>query len=364
MGSSKEFKIAVLGGTFDHFHKGHKKFLEHGWSVSERLVVGITSDMYVQKLKNQNSILRLRSVQEFKTSRFAKPSARRTIQNSELFESFIVRKKNVEEYLNQNVKGRYEIVKIDDMFGTTLDENFEVDAIIVSKETLKNAKIINIKRKEKNLPPLEIIIQSPVLAEDKKPIASFRIRKGEIDREGKLYVDPDWLSKILYLPQGLRKKLKVPWGEIIKIENLESGNNLSVSVGDETTRVFNRMSIRLSLSVIDFKVARKIKFKDLKELGFLGSEKVYKIKNPAGSVSGKLFKLAADLFENIDYKDHRIIQIDGEEDLSVLPLILTSPLGINIFYGQPGEGIVRIITDEQIKAKIRSMLNKFITRGY
>jgi len=345
MGSPKKFKTAVVGGTFDHFHKGHRKFLEHGLSISQKLIIGITSDEYVKNLKAQIS------------------NIKNTYQSSKSFEVFSTRKKSVEEFIKKNTSGKYKIVKIDDIFGTTLSDVF-IEVIIVSKETLRNAKIINIKRKERKLPPLEIIIQDPVLAKDGKPISSSRIRKGEIDREGKLYIDPEWLSKILYLPQGLRKKLKIPWGKIIKIENLDYMNNLLVSVGDETTRAFNRMSIGLCLSVIDFKVARKIKFKDLKELGFLGSEKVYKIKNPAGSVSGKLFKLATDLFENIDYKDHRIIQIDGEEDLSVLPLILTSPLGTNIFYGQPGKGIVRIIADEQIKAKIRSMLNQFITRGY
>ena len=345
MGSPKKFKTAVLGGTFDHFHKGHKNFLEHGLSISERLMIGVTSDEYVKNLKSQISNLK------------------NTYQNSKSFEAFSTRKKSVEDYLNQNAKDRYEIVKINDMFGTTLSDIF-IEAIVVSKETLKNAKVINTMREEINLPSLEIIIAELVLAQDGKPISSFRIRNGEIDKEGKLYVDPSWFLRNLYLPSKMRKELKSPWGQIFKkIENVYP-KDLIITVGDETTKAFNNQSIKPNLSVIDFKVARKIKFKDLKELGFLGSEKVYKIKNPAGSVSGKLFKLAADLFKNIDYKDHRIIQIDGEEDLSVLPLILTSPLDTNIFYGQPGRGIVRIIVDEKIKAKIRSMLNQFITRGY
>ena len=345
MGSPKKFKTAVLGGTFDHFHKGHKNFLEHGLSISERLMIGVTSDEYVKNLKSQISNLK------------------NTYQNSKSFEAFSTRKKSVEDYLNQNAKDRYEIVKINDMFGTTLSDIF-IEAIVVSKETLKNAKVINTMREEINLPSLEIIIAELVLAQDGKPISSFRIRNGEIDKEGKLYVDPSWFLRNLYLPSKMRKELKSPWGQIFKkIENINP-KDLIITVGDETTKAFNNQSIKPNLSVIDFKVAREWKFKNLRELGFLGNEKVYKIKNPAGSVSGKLFKLATDLFENIDYKGHRIIQIDGEEDLSVLPLILTSPLDTNIFYGQPGRGIVRIIVDEKIKAKIRSMLNQFITRGY
>ena len=62
------------------------------------------------------------------------------------------------------------------MFGTTLSQA-PIDSIVVSRETLKNAKIINIARKERKLPSLEIIIQELVLAKDGKPISSSRIRR-------------------------------------------------------------------------------------------------------------------------------------------------------------------------------------------
>ena len=88
MGSLKKFKTAVLGGTFDHFHKGHRNFLEYGLSISKRLVVGVTSDTYVQKLKTQNSKLKT------------------TIQNSKSFESFRIRKKTTEDYLNKIAMGK------------------------------------------------------------------------------------------------------------------------------------------------------------------------------------------------------------------------------------------------------------------
>ena len=54
MDSPKKFKTAVLGGTFDHFHKGHENFLEHGLSISKRLVIGVTSDEFVKKFKIKN----------------------------------------------------------------------------------------------------------------------------------------------------------------------------------------------------------------------------------------------------------------------------------------------------------------------
>ncbi len=338
MGSPKKFKTAVLGGTFDHFHKGHKEFLRLGLSLSNKLIVGITSDKYIKNFK-------------FKISNF------------KLIQNYAQRKKALEDFLERKGKGKYEIVAIDDIFGTTLS-GVLIEAIVVSKETLKGAKIINTARKEKNLPPLKIIIQDLVLAKDGKPISSFRIRKGEIDREGKLYIDPQWFLQNLILPPKLRAELKNPLGELFKKIKKFNSNNFLITVGDETTKTFNKLSIRPNIAVIDYKVARKKKYNNLKELRFSGNERVYEAKNPPGSLSKELFKLIKNIFENITNQDYIIIQIEGEEDLSVLPLILATPLGTSIFYGQAGEGIVAVHIDEETKAKTRFLLSKFITRGY
>ncbi len=338
MGSPKKFKTAVLGGTFDHFHKGHKEFLRLGLSLSNKLIVGITNDKFIKNFKFQ-------------------------ISNFKLIQNYAQRKKIIEGFLEREGKGKYEIVAIDDIFGTTLSDTF-TEAIVVSKETLKGAKIINIKRKEKNLSSLEIIIQSPVLAQDGEPISSSRIRKGEIDREGKLYTDPKWLLQNLILTPKLRAELKNPLGKLLKKVKKFNSNNFFITVGDESTKTFNKLSTSPNIAVIDFRVARKKKYSSLKELGFSGSERVYKIKNPSGSLCGELFKLISNLFANIISKNHIIIQIDGEEDLSVLPLILAAPLGTSIFYGQMGEGVVEVRIEEETKAKTRFLLSRFSTRGY
>jgi len=80
------------------------------------------------------------------------------------------------------------LVKIDDSLGPTLSKDLLIDAIVVSKDTKKGAEIINQERANLDLPPLKIFIAPSVGASDGKPISSERIRKGEIDRQGKLYV--------------------------------------------------------------------------------------------------------------------------------------------------------------------------------
>lgn len=334
----KKFNTVVCGGTFDHFHKGHKKLLGLAVSTSNSLVIGITSDKYLKKVKNTN----------------------------QKFEDFKTRKKTVEDYLSRSLDNRFNVLEIDDVFGPTLNKDFFADAIVVSEFTKRGAREINKKRKEKGLKEFKILTCPSIEAEDNKRISSTRIRNGEIDREGKLYIKPVWLNNTLFLPQKLRDELKMPLGSIVtNISRIKlEGCIYLITVGDETTKVFNSLSIKSNLAVIDFKVARKKNYSSLEELGFSGKETVLAVKNPSGSLTPELFKVIFEIFQKINDQDRTIILIDGEEDLSVLPLILASPLGSCIFYGQPNKGIIKIIVDEKIKAKARRLIDSFTTRGY
>ncbi|MCS7102864.1 MAG: phosphopantetheine adenylyltransferase, partial [Candidatus Korarchaeum sp.] len=61
----------------------------------------------------------------------------------------------------------------------------EADVIVVSTESYERALIVNERRKRKGLKELKIVVLPLVLAEDGKPISSSRIRRGEVDLEGR-----------------------------------------------------------------------------------------------------------------------------------------------------------------------------------
>lgn len=327
-----KFNLVVCGGTFDHFHKGHESFLGHAFSVSKRVIVGVTSESYVKNLKFR-------------------------IQNSELIEPFGKRKDAVLGFAkSRGVLEKTEIVKIDDIFGPTLNKNLAIDAIAVSQDTKKGAEYINRKRERLHLSPLKVFIAPAVYAQDGKFISSGRIRNGEINREGKLYVNPLWLKKDLMLPENLREKFKKPFGVLMpEAKGLGDLAEIAATVGDVTARKFNEFKLNQQVSAIDFKVERQKRFSDIRELGFLGSERLIKVSNPAGSITSDLFKTCLTIWN----KGKVILLIEGEEDLTVLPLVLTAPLGAAIFYGQPGEGIVKIEVSEEIKKIVYGLVNKF-----
>jgi len=144
-------KVAV-GGTFDKFHKGHKKLLDKAFKVGDKILIGVTSDEFGGKKGD--------------------------------IDPCNVRMSNLEKFL-EKFNSRYSMMKLEDHYGSTIDDE-TLDALVVSRETRPTANKINRIRERRGMNPLEIIVIDMVLAEDRKPISSTRIRKGEIDSKGRI----------------------------------------------------------------------------------------------------------------------------------------------------------------------------------
>jgi pantetheine-phosphate adenylyltransferase len=150
------YRVVATGGTFDHLHKGHEALLKKSFEVGEKVVIGITSD-------------------EFALRQGKKPDM-----------TYEERVLQLRKYIEQNFPGReYLIAKLDDYFGPGIASP-EVEAIVVSPETAERVPIANKMREQKGFGPLKVVIVDYVLAEDGLPISSTRIRRGEIDSEGRL----------------------------------------------------------------------------------------------------------------------------------------------------------------------------------
>lgn len=338
----KKYNLVCCGGTFDHLHKGHREFLKFAFSKGERVLIGIVTDKYVKEKK---------------------PLC--------LIEDYRARKKSVESFLvKENLFKRSLIIELNDIYGPTLSKKIEIDAILVSEKTKEGAKKINEERKKSGLAEIKILVKEAVKGFEDKIISSSLIRAGIINREGVSYLNRKWLNKKLKLTENLRLELKKPMGFLCEKEADIAGKinpGFLITVGDISTKYFTNREKIPKISIVDFMVKRRKKFSSFSQLGFSGRERILRIRNEAGFLTPELFLILEKIF-SFKTDLNFLIKVKGEEDLSVLPVLLRAPLGFSIFYGQPGEGMIRVEATEDNKKKAYEIVSQFeqlpCTRGY
>ena len=313
------YNHVILGGTFDHIHRGHEALLRKAFVIGKKVTIGLTSDVYVRNSK---------------------------ISNSNVYE---VRNKQLEMWLKkQGFLPRSSIVPIDDAYGPSTTDN-TYDAIVVSEETEKVAKEINLLRIKRGISLLAIIVVSMVPAYDEKRISSTRIRNGEIDHDGRLI-----------LPKTLRSTLTKPIGTIIpdkKPISVPESSTTIISVGDTTTETLLSQGIIPALAIIDFQ-ARRERFdwkKDRWEMLTKNREIAYFESGP-GFIQKKVMKTIKRWSDDLNSS---LYIIDGEEDLLVLPAILYAPIDSLVFYGQPEQGIIEVVVTKEKKKLVQKLLSQF-----
>lgn len=331
----KKFNFIVCGGTFDHFHRGHEEFLKFALSQGERLLIGLTTEIYLKKyIKDGSSTL----------------------------EAYSVREAKLKDFFEKTAKARIEIVPIDDIAGPAVYGSLDLEAIIVTEQTRQGAQLINEERIKRNQPSLGIIVFPLIKNYYNQIISSSKIRLGKIDRKGNPYINPSWTTTTLSITPYLRRILSRPFGQLLQTEDIDF-NSLNpskiITVGDVVTNVFNKNNVNQKISVVDFMVQRKRRFNSLEELNFQGDEYLIEVNNPSGILTPSLWNGVDTAFSMLIKADRLIIKVNGEEDLSVLPLVLSSPLGFTLFYGQPNQGIVRVDITEEMKKQMYALVEKF-----
>ncbi len=151
-----EFNLVALGGTFVIVHIGHIALLEKGFSISKKVIIGLTSDQFA---KRKGKTL----VHDFQK--------RVSILESVIREKF--------------PDSEFEIAKLENDFGPAVIEGY-VEALVVSDETSSKGELLNKLRLEKNNSPVTIISVPMILAKDGKRISTTRIRNSEIDTQGNI----------------------------------------------------------------------------------------------------------------------------------------------------------------------------------
>ena len=309
----KKYHCVGLGGTFDHFHAGHAYFLQQASQLSEKLIIGVTTDALLATKVHREEI-----------------------------ESYPDRYAAVQRYLTaQSIA--HQLIPLADIAGPTLTDE-QIEAVVLTENTKQGGEGINRLRADRGLSALPIEVVS-LQSVDGKIVSSRAIRLGTMNRQGSRY--RFCLNKDIDLNEQQRSAMREVAGEIV--DSIPDTDTTRYVVGDSSLKRFFAQKSWYTQAIIDGKEQRQ----PYSPLVIPSNEIELTLINPAGSISAMMAKgLALAVKQKLKH-----IFIEGEEDVAAVVLQLILPLGSTIYYGQPGMGLVRWPVTEVAKERMALLLD-------
>ena len=156
------------------------------------------------------------------------------------------------------------------------------------------------------------------------------------------------------LPEEHRRLFKEPFGKLYQsideIVPLIEGKDV-YTVGDVVTHNLRKRGITPTVAVVDGYTMRS----PCNRIPAVNGECI-QVKNPAGTITDELVCALEHAVRN----PPSTIVVDGEEDLAVIPLVLTAHDGTIVLYGQPHKGVVLRTVDSEARKTAQRFLAHFI----
>jgi len=157
----------------------------------------------------------------------------------------------------------------------------------------------------------------------------------------------------------MRPLLKRPLGKLfpdkeVAFEHLRRQRPARlITVGDSVTANFLEAGFKPDIAVVDFLVMRSAASEGIKKIIDRYKIPTKHVRNPPSTITGELQEALKNAAPPVK------IIVEGEEDLAVLPALLTAPAGSVVAYGQLGEGVVLVEATNEKKREIEKILKKF-----
>ncbi len=326
-----------VAGTFDGLHRGHKAVLRKAFKEGERVTIGLTSDLFVKKFKIHNSVF--------------------------MIHPFEIRKQRLLHWVQEKgYSTKATIIPIDDPYEPAALMG-DLNGLVLTRENRSRGEEINALREKRGISRLTLIEVPLVPAEDRKSISSTRVRRGEIDRAGRLV-----------MPENLRPELQQPLGRLITTaQDIERALDVArkaicvVTVGDMATKTLFAADFVPDVAIVDGKIMRTpvADFVDM----LAHFSRVEAVTSGPGYIAGTAAQAIRKSIAGGKGESYAI-NVNGEEDLLLLPVVAYAPLGTVVYYGQPpivgswtsqpvAEGLVEVVVTEAKKREVEGLLEKF-----
>jgi uncharacterized protein (UPF0218 family) len=158
---------------------------------------------------------------------------------------------------------------------------------------------------------------------------------------------------MLILPEEHRRLFKEPFGVLYRtmdeVVPLIEGK-VVYTVGDVVTHNLQKKGITPEVAIVDGYTMRS----PCNRMPAFHGECI-QVKNPAGTLTDELISALEHAVRN----PPSTIIVDGEEDLAVIPLVLTAHDGAIVLYGQPQKGVVLRTIDSEARKTAQRLLAHF-----
>jgi GTP-dependent dephospho-CoA kinase len=158
---------------------------------------------------------------------------------------------------------------------------------------------------------------------------------------------------MLILPEEHRRLFKDPFGVLYRsvdeVIPLIAGKDV-YTVGDVVTHNLQKRGVIPAVAVVDGYTMRS----PCNRMPAFHGECI-NVKNPAGTLTDELIRALEHAVSN----PPSTIVVEGEEDLAVIPLVLSAHDGAIVLYGQPHKGVVLRTVDSEARKTAQRFLAHF-----
>lgn len=133
---------------------------------------------------------------------------------------------------------------------------------------------------------------------------------------------------------------------------IAEGHREIVTVGDFTTEVIEKLGAGIKLQIVDLKTKRKE--------GYSHRTGSIQVNNPAGCISEELISAIRKVLSS---SGNARIEVIGEEDLAVIPVVMEARDDTVVFYGVPEVGMAYIIVNMEARIRVRNIFQRMVRYG-